>query len=1409
MILTREGIQRMIDGVGNGAAGGGGGDFSALLAGYATESWVDENYLSIEFFSKLFKAYNSANPAVEIKPNDTQSTITNIKAMFGFWTEQYLSALGQNAGGGGGGVGDVTWDALADNTDTRQIALSHLTTALSGYATQSWVNTQGYLTAITSSQIISALGYTPANNADLSNYLPLSGGTLTSNDNTPLNIVSKQANCYFLLYTQSQNINTLRASVGYYNNFAFLNCTGNARLGITSTGNPEYWVDDNTKYTLIHTGNIGSYNAGSATKLQTARTIWGRSFDGTADISGRILVDVFPTNEDGIYFRTQSIDYLTAKYNLSILIYKVGNTAADGLSINGYSGVTICTGSNTRQERFRVDYNGNVGIGTTSPSYKLHVEGSIYAASGIITNGSVKIGDIFLGYDATNNAIKVYKLDANNQPVAANLYATGGISALGYGVSGGGGAGDVTWDALESSTDERPISISHLTGALAGYALTSQLAGYLPLTGGTISTQSMPSGANAILTISTPTQSNDWGMLLILLSSGIQQSHHVAMEIGRHLSQYNTGVISFYNAGDSSSSNRMDFGLYGTQTYLSILGSGNVGIGTTNPSSRLEVNGLITAKKLILVDTDTNPLSLISKHTDTECYALFYTQDAQGVNNLRASVGYYNSFAFINTGSYRLGLTSNGNPEYWADATGTTRYTLIHTGNISTTNVGSATKLQTARTLWGRSFDGTANVSGYIFIDAYSENETGIYFRFATPGTSYKYNSSIISYDHNDGGVTPDGLSINGFDGVSICTGSNTRNERMRIAENGNVGIGTTSPSYLLHVNGSIYGSSFIKSGGTSSQFLKADGSVDSTAYLPLTGGTITGASMSTSTGVLNVISAATGVDYSYILKLLNSGQEASRHISIGFGKEFSNYNCAVLTYYHVGNGSTSNRFNIGLYGTVDILTVIADGKVGILNTSPSYALDVSGDVRATNFRGALVGNASTATKLETARAIWGRSFDGTADISGYIVINAFAQNESGIYFREGFTDASNKYNTSIISYDHNGSGNTPDGISINAYDGISFCTGGNTRNERARFTSSGYFGINTTSPSYRLHVVGDVYASSVVYANQGVELNTGTYSSSIGGYIDFHYGGTSNDYSVRLIEETANILSIDAKQVGGTASGSAVRAGLVVGGGQNASYIQIGNGRIVWDSTNQALRVTSADGTATNLYATGGVSALGMNTIATDGTVGATLVPSTTATYDLGSSSYKWRDLYMSGRGTNFSIINYSSYTYFGTSNYFNFGADILIEYNGLHIGTRNTNYDLYVNGENGGNGYFVGNVSAASITNRSDMRLKNVLADLKLSVDSVANAPLFLYTFKNGKGQVMAGTSAQYWNVVLPQTVFTDPEGMMSLDYGVTALAGVISVAREVSEHERRIAKLEAENATLRAEIEDLKAA
>lgn len=101
--LSRLGIQRMIDTQPGDGGGVGSGD--DILMGYATELWTERNYISKAFFNRLFEVYghgaSSSDPDVQVEPNDVDSTITNIKAMFGFWTEQYLSALGLGEGGGG------------------------------------------------------------------------------------------------------------------------------------------------------------------------------------------------------------------------------------------------------------------------------------------------------------------------------------------------------------------------------------------------------------------------------------------------------------------------------------------------------------------------------------------------------------------------------------------------------------------------------------------------------------------------------------------------------------------------------------------------------------------------------------------------------------------------------------------------------------------------------------------------------------------------------------------------------------------------------------------------------------------------------------------------------------------------------------------------------------------------------------------------------------------------------------------------------------------------------------------------------------------------------------------------------------------------------------------------------------
>ena len=115
----------------------------------------------------------------------------------------------------------------------------------------------------------------------------------------------------------------------------------------------------------------------------------------------------------------------------------------------------------------------------------------------------------------------------------------------------------------------------------------------------------------------------------------------------------------------------------------------------------------------------------------------------------------------------------------------------------------------------------------------------------------------------------------------------------------------------------------------------------------------------------------------------------------------------------------------------------------------------------------------------------------------GNILLDAFNNSgDGGIFFRPGFTVAdSNSYNISILAYDHSGA--NKDGLSLNAYDGISFCTGSNTRDEKVRIDAAGKVLVGHTSV-----IEPDGYASSlqVTGTNTAAGISILRYSNNSGG---------------------------------------------------------------------------------------------------------------------------------------------------------------------------------------------------------------------------------------------------------------------------------------------------------------------
>ena len=175
-------------------------------------------------------------------------------------------------------------------------------------------------------------------------------------------------------------------------------------------------------------------------------------------------------------------------------------------------------------------------------------------------------------------------------------------------------------------------------------------------------------------------------------------------------------------------------------------------------------------------------------------------------------------------------------------------------------------------------------------------------------------------------------------------------------------------------------------------------------------------------------------------------------------------------------------------YGTFYAFTPNASVPSGY--TSREFTT-VDGCKSDRGFSGALSGNATSATKLQTSRTLWGRPFDGMENVSGDMTgvgsismngsisgatsITASANIKASDFTGAYISDNAVNY---FVGNAEDGVGSGKSGLLLYAYGskGIYLYT---NSEQRMVVNASGNVGIGTTAPAYRLDVAGKIRATT------------------------------------------------------------------------------------------------------------------------------------------------------------------------------------------------------------------------------------------------------------------------------------------------------------------------------------------
>ncbi|MFA5154970.1 MAG: hypothetical protein WC453_00900 [Patescibacteria group bacterium] len=575
--------------------------------------------------------------------------------------------------------------------------------------------------------------------------------------------------------------------------------------------------------------------------------------------------------------------------------------------------------------------SGNVGVGTTAPSQKLHVAGGAYITQrtgiGVTPGGHGSILSAQLDGSNGQRGVVVFNNTGdtdNDQQLFAGLNHSGNFTSW---INGAGSAyfgGNVGIGTTAPSNRLHTVGFGSYPGNLSEIPQYSHIRfqprsdqnGSLFIAGNSDSSTLIIQGAldgTTARAISLNPYGGNVGVGVMTPAAKLQVAGGQLYLSGKGSA---TGLTFTNHSIYQDANNILILDSSGNQNMAFMPGTGNIGIAKTNPSSNLDVVGSINASGTV------NGTGLC---IGGDCKVSWPAIIAAGGGNLWSGT---TTGAIWNANSGNVGIgTTNPLSKFE-----------IYGGNLNI-----------------RNNDNGINVLGLGLATSDSGAPGGAY------GTSFIVGNSSTGSGH------PSSLAF-------YTESSGAVGERVRIDSIGNVGIGTTSPAGKLEVSGTAIinntltlngaGSAIeqIWKGGTwyhikanaSNLFNIFEDNYETTRNIALVAGNV-GVGTTAPSSKLQV-GATTGSNF---ITLAGGVTGASYGIDWSFNNPGVNKYAQVMFSYddrstkglqfNINNGYQMSFNRIDTVGTfqANLMTILSAGNVGIAKTNPGTTLDVTGGINA------------------------------------------------------------------------------------------------------------------------------------------------------------------------------------------------------------------------------------------------------------------------------------------------------------------------------------------------------------------------------------------------------------------------------------------------------------------------------